>query len=860
MQQLILALALVGAFTTLHAEGEDSKHAFEFEAHREHAPGSGNILIRGATVHSAVAPARLADVLVLEGRIVAIGSDLQAAPNVTVIDGAGKHLAPGVVDTHSHMAIERGINESSLSITADCDISDVINADDPTIYRALAGGVTTIQCLHGSANAIGGQSEVLKLRWRVTADELRFEGAPRGVKFALGENPKRSNGGRRSSRFPATRMGIESLFARAFARAEEYDADWTRYREAVQRGEDPAPPRRDVRLDALSGILDGSILVHSHCYRQDEILMLLRMAEQFGFQIRTLQHVLEGYKVAWEILEHGAMTSTFSDWWAYKVEAYDAVPQNAAFLDSVGVVSTINSDDDEMVRRLYHEAAKSIRYADMDPVAALRLVTLNGAKQLGVDDRVGSIEVGKDADLVLLDGPPLSVFAKVLTTFVDGKVEFQRRDAFGFDDEPLAARSIQEAEKASMLFDPTRPSVALVGATIHTATDGTLRDALLVVQDGRIAELGTDLAVPELAEVVELHGKHLWPGMIALNTSLGLREIGAVRSTIDVGEIGGNQPDLRVTAALHPDSAHIPVTRTDGVTRAQSAPSGRGPMLGQSAVIRLTGDTWEEMVVVDRDALHVRFPTLSNRAEDPAESGDIKVLKKLLEEARQYRRRVDESLASGLRAPAFDPRLDALAPYALGERPVALHADNAQTILLALKFQEEEQLDAVLYGGREAWKVADRLAEVDMPVVLGPIQSSPTSTLDPYDSSFAAPAVLHRAGVRFCIQANDEENTRHLPFNAGIAVAFGLPEEEALRAVTYYPAEILGLEDDLGSLRVGKIADLVATEGHLLEPGGRVTHVWIDGRPQDVGNRQTELWRRYEERFGRMRDSQTETR
>lgn len=848
---LLLAAPLLFGGDDDHA----AKHAYEFDEHRiETEYQSGSLLIRGAMVHSALEPARLADVLVIDGDIVAIGRGLEVDRDLPTIDAAGLHLAPGVVDTHSHMAIERGVNEGTLSITADCDISDVINADDIKLYRALSGGVTTIQCLHGSANAIGGQSEVLKLRWRKPAKELRFEGAPRGIKFALGENPKRSNWGRAGNRFPATRMGIESLFARAFTRAEEYNADWSGYREALARGEDPTPPRRDLRLDALAGILDGSILVHSHCYRQDEILMLLRMGEQFGFKIRTLQHVLEGYQVAWEILQHGAMTSTFSDWWAYKVEAYDAIPQNAAFLDEVGVVSTINSDDNEMVRRLYHEAAKSVRYAQMDPVAALRLVTLNGAIQLGIDDRVGSIEVGKDADLVLLDGDPLSAFAKVQKTFVDGKLEFARRDAFGFDAEPLAVRSIEGAERQwPEIWDANKASTALVGGTIHTATGEVLESGTLVMQDGRIVALAEAVSLPDTARAIDVTGKHLWPGMIAMNTSLGLREIGAVRSTIDQGEIGGNQPDIRATASLHPDSAHIPVTRTDGITRAQSAPGGRGPMRGQSAVIRLAGDTWEEMVVVDRDTLHVSFPTLSNREKDPAEPGDVKAMRKLLDEARQYHRRVEESAKSGRRGPAFDPRLAALAPYALGQRPVALHVNNAQTILLAIKFAAEEELDAVLYGCREAWKVAERIAESGLPVVLGPIQSLPTSQFDPYDVGYAQPAILARAGVHFCIQAADQENTRHLPFHAGISVAFGLPEEEALRSVTLYPAQILGLEDQLGSLAVGKLADVVVTEGHMLEPSGRVTNIWIDGREQDVRNRQTRLWGQYADRFERVR-------
>ena len=424
MQTTTFLLLLAAPALRAGPFGDDGRSAFEHpsELDADRVPTldtSHGALIRGATIHTAVAPAFVGDVLVRDGDIAAIGHDLAAPEGVLVIDGKGKHLAPGVIDTHSHMAIDGGVNEATLSITAECDISDVIAPDDVSLYRALAGGVTTIQCLHGSANAIGGRSEVIKLRWKRRADELRFPDAPQGIKFALGENPKRSNFNP-GERYPATRPGVETVFQRAFRRAQEYRAEWAVYQEARARGEDPVPPRRDVRLDVLAGILTGDVHVHSHCYRADEILMLLRTAESFGFRVQTLQHVLEGYKVAHEIAEHGAGTSTFSDWWSYKVEAYDAIPENAALLDEAGVVASVNSDSDELVRHLYHEASKSVRYAGLDPVRALRLATLNSAIQLGIQDRVGSIEVGKDADIVLLTADPLSIYARVEWTMVDG--------------------------------------------------------------------------------------------------------------------------------------------------------------------------------------------------------------------------------------------------------------------------------------------------------------------------------------------------------------------------------------------------------------------------------------------------------
>jgi imidazolonepropionase-like amidohydrolase len=856
----ITTLFLLGAgFATpvlsVHDGDDDAasayEHPFETDAHR--APTldtSAGALIRNVTIHDAVQPARVGDVLVRDGRIAEVGESIDPG-GATVIDGTGKHLAPGVIDTHSHMAIERGINEGSLSITADCDISDSINSDDLGIYRALAGGVTTIQCLHGSANAIGGRSEVLKLKWGRTADELRFPDAPQGIKFALGENPKRSNWGD-GGRYPATRAGVESIFQRGFRRAQEYRREWDEYKAAGSSGADPAPPRRDVRLEVLVGILEGEVNVHSHCYRADEILMLLRTAESFDIRIATLQHVLEGYKVAHEIATHGAGTSTFSDWWAYKQEAYDAIPHNAALLDEAGAVSTINSDSGELVRHLYHEAAKSVGYAGLDRVRALALATRNGAIQLGLDDRVGTIEQGKDADIVLLDGDPLSVYSRVLWTMVDGRIEFERRDAFGFDEMPGEVREIETAPviEASYARDNGQV-VAIVGGTLHPVMSPDIENGTLLIQGDRIVDMGSGIAVPAEAVIIDAEGKHVWPGMIALSTSIGLTEIGSVKGTQDASEIGGNQPDIRVASSIHAATAHIPVTRSKGITRSQTVPGGRGPIQGQSAVIRLTGDTWEETLMVDRDMLHVRFPRVKNASDkkEAEEPESVEEMRELLDESREYARLVEESEAEGLTPPPFDPRLEALAPFALGEKRIGLHASSAQSILFALKFAQEEELDIVLYGATEGWKIPDAIAAAGVPVVVGPILTVPRSDYDPYEAGYANAAVLHRAGVRVAIMANDSDNTRNTPFHAGFAAAYGLPRDEALRAITYYPAEILGVEADLGSLASGKIADVVVSDGDLLEATTQVTHVLIDGKIQDIGNKQTKLYEYYRERL-----------
>lgn len=817
----------------------------------------GNVLIVGATVHDALAPGRLADVLVVDGKIAAIGEDLIPPEGTLTVEGAGKHLAPGVVDAHSHMAISGGVNEGSVSISAEVDMEDVIDAEDPALYRALAGGCTTIQVLHGSANAIGGQAALLKLRQGNTDDQLVFRGAPKGIKFALGENPKRSNWGSPGERFPGSRLGVEALFHRAFERAREYRAELERYGAAQSRGETPPAPRRDLRLEALVAILEGDLVVHAHSYRADEILMLLRVAEQYGFRVGVLHHVLEGYKVAREIAEHGAGTSTFSDWWAYKIEAYDAVPGNAELLDRAGVLSSIKSDSDELVRHLYHEAAKSVGYSGLDPVRALRLVTLHPAQQLGVGDRVGSIEVGKDADLVLLDGDPLSVHSKVLLTLVDGEVEFERRDAFELDyaRADLVGPEFAEPPAPASLEGPV---VAIVGATLHTVENGVIENGTLLIQGGRIAALGASVAVPADAERIDATGKHLYPGLVALDTTLGLREIDSIRATVDTQEDGGNQPDVRVSASLHADSAHIAVTRERGITVAQSAPRGRGPMLGQSAVLALEGDTWEELLLMDRDMLHVRVPGVPNtaasrrgrtRGDATTSDKELATLELAFAAAVEYERLQRERAANDAAKQPYDARLTALVPYATGQKTVALHAQNAATLLRAVEFAAKTKIRAVIYGAAEGWKVADAIAAAGIPVVVGPVTTLPTSEYDPYDAPYANAAVLSRAGVQVAIGAGNDDNPRNLGFHAGFAAAYGLTPAAALEAVTLAPARILGLGAELGSLAVGKRADLVLSNGDILEPTTRVEGLWIQGRQVELASRQTQLYERFERRY-----------
>jgi len=385
-------------------------------------------------------------ILIKDGKIAEVGQTVKAPKDAQVIDAAGQFVIPGIIDCHSHIALE-AINEGSVSVSSMVNMEEVLNPEDIDIYRDLAGGVTSANILHGSANAIDGQTLVIKLRWGQPAAKLPFMGAMPGIKFALGENPKRSNFSvpGQPRRYPATRMGVEETIRGAFSEARDYKKAWDEYDKRVAAGEkNLIPPRRDLRLDPLVEVLEGKRYVHAHCYREDEILMLLRVAKEFGFKIRTLQHVLEGYKVADEIAAAGVGASTFSDWWAYKVEAYDAIPYNAALMTRRGVVVSINSDDAEEATHLNQEAAKSMKFGGLSHDEALKMVTINPAMQLGIDKRVGTIDVGKDADLAIYNHDPMSAYAVVQKTLIDGRVYFDRQ-------RDIAARPELEKEKKALI-------------------------------------------------------------------------------------------------------------------------------------------------------------------------------------------------------------------------------------------------------------------------------------------------------------------------------------------------------------------------------------------------------------------------
>ncbi len=869
MSRALLALAGVIALTALVHAGDRPELPTETKAQRTPKTHTGgNAFLKDATVIPVSSPRREhVSILVKDGRIAALlPGDATPPAGIAVFDCSGLVVSPGVIDCHAHVAIASGVNEGTDSVTAEVRIADQVNGEDVSLYRALAGGTTGAQLLHGSANAIGGQSAVVKFKFGHPGPELLIPDAPRGIKFALGENPKRagSDGGNATERrYPSSRLGVEATIRRAFLAGREYQKAWSDYDAAKARGEDLVPPQRDLRLETIADILSGKVRIHCHSYVASEILMLIRVCDEFGVKIATFQHGLECYKVAPEIKKHGAGVSTFADWWAYKHEVYDAIPYNAALLDEAGVVVSINSDSSDHIRRLNYEAAKSMKYGGMSADHALAMVTLNPAKQLGIDFRTGSIDVGKDADLAVWSGDPLSGYSRCELTFVEGELFFDRREAATATNAPIFVDDDDVARIAAGLdttpvkrevanHHPATDKIAIVGGRIFPVSAAPIENGTLLVEDGRIRAVGKkdEVAVPAGFKVIDASGRYVYPGMIDAQTQLGLNEIASVPGSVDTREQGDCQSDLRSSIAVNASSEHIPVARANGITTAVIRP--RGALIqGQGALMHLDGWTWEQMELVDPLALYLNVPGFGRRSSGKGDDDDprTKDMIQWFERAREYARVKAESTKAGIVPPPNDPRLEALLPYADKQRPVVFDADDEKAIVKAVELASRIGLKPIIAGGREAWKVAGFLKKFDVPVLLGPALTLPSDNWDPYDSAYANAGVLARAGVRFAFTTNDASNVRNLPYQAIVSAAFGVPKDEALAAVTLRPAQILGVDHAIGSLEVGKVADIVITDGDLLEMRTNIEHLLIGGREVSLETRHTKLYESYRTRL-----------
>jgi imidazolonepropionase-like amidohydrolase len=834
------------------------------------------------------------DVLVRGGRIAAVGRGLKAGSDVQVIDCTGKYITPGLIDAHSHLAIEGGINEATDPVTAMVDIQTVINHKDPGIKWALAGGVTTINTMHGSANPIGGLTATLKLRWGRSAEELKFEGARRHIKFALGENPKRVH----AERGVLSRLGVAETIRRAFLQAREYQRDWDEYNARVKAGLEAKAPRKDLRMESLAGVLRGDIWVQCHCYRADEIEMLLKLQDEFGFRIGALQHVLEGYKVAPEIAKRGIGASTFADFWGYKVEAYDGIAHNAAALTRWGVRASVNSDSGERIRRMHIEAAKSMRAGGLSETECLSLVTINPAWQLGIDSRVGSLEAGKDADIAIWDEHPLSVYSRCITTIVDGEVTFRRtsdggaefgvkgRNAFA-STAPYATPKEEGLSVAASAAAPLSPlpsvpaqktdappggSLAIRNARIVTVDGPILEHGTLVVRNGRIEAMGDDIRIPGGIPIIEGAGLSVYPGFINAVGTLGLTEIETVDVTQDFGERGPMKAHLRAKDAYNTHSAWVGVARFSGVTSTVVTPRGTG-WAGQASLMRTFGRTVEDCTLVSSVAqmlsLSGTVPSApaeagmqqnSPQAAPTAVPGTMKeLIAQSLKDARDYAAKWDLWKAANdprQRPPRMDMTLYALMDAARAKQPVMMSANSKDDIEDALRYAADNGLKPIVVGGSDAERAAAALLKAGAPIVLTSVLSMPFST-DAYDKHFATASRLHKLGIPFCIATTE---TAMLPVHAGIAAAFGLPKEEALKAITLYPARILGLDSEIGSIGVGKVADLLITNGDPLDHRTEIKRVIVNGFEAPITSKHVEMYERFRPKGSAMQQQSVRSR
>ncbi|HEY7498248.1 MAG TPA: amidohydrolase family protein [Vicinamibacterales bacterium] len=628
------------------------------------APAARVVALRGGTVLTVTrGTIPNGTVILRDGKIAAVGANVAIPPGADVVDTTGQFVSPGLIDAHSHIAND-AINEGGTTVSSMTGMEDVLDPTDINIYRDLAGGLTTANVLHGSANPIGGKNQVIKLRWGKTrADDIKFEGAMPGIKFALGENPKdMATGGAQTGprRYPMTRLGVEFVIRDAFTRAKAYQKAWKDY-EKNKGSTDGVPPRRDLQLEPLVEILEGKRLVHCHSYRADEILMMMRLAEEFGFKIATFQHVLEGYMVAKEMAAHGAGGSTFSDWWAYKVEAADAIPHNAAIMARKGVLVSINSDSAELARRLNTEAAKTIKWGGLSDDEAFATVTINPAKQLRIDNRVGSLEAGKDADVVIWNHHPLSSYAIVERVYIDGTVYYDRRTEDGRltalkkekstlaaaeqtgtrptanapqdppknagedrtggprvnDEGAAAAGTSGTTPSSSPQALPAKPAtsssaaaslVAITNAKIHPITRPDIERGTIVLRGSKIEAIGASVTVPPGATVVDAAGADVYPGFINARTQMGLNEPGP-RGFEDVNEMLDLNPQLRTRVAYHAESDSIAIARANGITTVAVMPGG-GTFGGEVAIMNLDGWTWEEATVKPNAGITFTFPAL----------------------------------------------------------------------------------------------------------------------------------------------------------------------------------------------------------------------------------------------------------
>lgn len=802
--------------------------------------------------------------VVENGKITAIGENLGGIPaNARIVDLAGKVMIPGLVDTHSHLGVysRPGVsansdgNEMTGAVQGIVRAVDSVNPFDPGIRMANAGGVTTANIMPGSGNVIGGQTIYVKLRGR-SVEEMQFATARTlgGLKMANGENPKRSYGSRNQA--PGTRMKVAALQRAEFIKAKEYQQKWMRYRARQENGdEDAEAPERDLSLEPLVEVLEGRRTVHFHTHRADDLLTTLRLREEFGFDL-VIQHGTEAFKVLDQVAAAGVPVSmTVLDSPGGKAEVVDLIEETGQLLHEKGIKVIINTDDPVTESRLFLRTAAITVRGGLPPEVALKALTLHGAEAMNIDDRVGSLEVGKDADFVVLSGEPFSVYTRVLQTFIDGEKVFDLEDdrerlfqtgGFGLIERsqvPPRLPMIDAPESAEIppIKDEIRigddvTEFVVLAEKLHPVDRPTIDKGAVHVKDGKIVYAGPQAGfrIPAGVPFVRTHA--VTPGLIDAHSVVPLAGEYNIPADQDQNEGSDpNQADVRVLDGFNPAEPLMRFLLENGVTVIHACPGRQNVIAGQTGVFRTHGRSAEEMIV--------RFPQaiLFNLGESPkgaydgkkpgTRMGTASLIREQLGKARDRAEKTSR-LKDGDDPLERDLKLEALQKLIEDKLPALFCAQRADDLQTALRLSEEFELKPILTLAAEGFLVKEQLKDKNVPVIVHPTMQR-LGGIETFNTSLTNAAHLKNAGVQIAIGSGVEgyvPKTRVVRHEAGLAMTFGLGFERALQAITLDAAKILGIDDRYGSLEVGKVADLVLYDGDPFEHVTHVEKVIVDGR------------------------------